>query len=141
MTPTAQPTEIDPNNAFTRDLLRNLVGTVRAQPDETGAEYSNPIILTYFLLQANNPVFYQKGHWHMTPTEQPTEIDPNNPFTHDLLRNLVATVRAQADETDAEYAERFAAVTTAWAAFHPRRCARRASAPACRGGGRRPRRR
>ena len=56
----------------------------------------------------------------MTQAVQPTEIDPNNPFTRDLIRNLVGTVRAQADETDAEYAERFAAVTTAWAAFHPR---------------------
>ena len=56
----------------------------------------------------------------MTPTAQPTEINPNNPFTRDLLRNLVGTVRAQADETEAEYAERFAAVTAAWAAFHPR---------------------
>ena len=56
----------------------------------------------------------------MTPTPQPTEIDPNNPFTRDLIRNLVGTVRAQPDETEAEYNERFAAVTAAWAAFHPR---------------------
>jgi hypothetical protein len=49
-----------------------------------------------------------------------TQIDPNTPFTRDLLRSLTATVPAQPDETDAEYAERFAAVTTAWAAFRPR---------------------
>ena len=56
----------------------------------------------------------------MTPTPQPTEIDPNNPFTRDLIRNLVGTVRAQPDETETEYDERFAAVTAAWAAFRPR---------------------
>jgi hypothetical protein len=42
-------------------------------------------------------------------------FDPNSPFTRDLLRSLTATVPAQPDETDAEYAERFAAATTAWA--------------------------
>jgi hypothetical protein len=47
-------------------------------------------------------------------------IDPNNPFTRDLLRSLAGTLRAQADETNAEYEERFAAATTAWASFHPR---------------------
>ena len=56
----------------------------------------------------------------MTPIAQTTDINPNNPFTRDLLRNLVGTVRAQPDETGAEYAERFAAVTAAWAAFRPR---------------------
>ena len=56
----------------------------------------------------------------MTPIAQPTEIDPNNAFTRDLLRNLVGAVRAQPDETEAEYDERFTAVTTAWAAFRPR---------------------
>ena len=56
----------------------------------------------------------------MTPTPEPTPIDPNTPFTRDLLRTLVGTVRAQPDETRAEYAERFAAVTTAWAAYRPR---------------------
>ena len=56
----------------------------------------------------------------MTPIAQPTEIDPNNAFTRDLLRNLVGTVRGQPDETEAEYDERFAAVTAAWAAFRPR---------------------
>ena len=55
-----------------------------------------------------------------SPADAPTPIDPNNPFTRDLLRGLTAAIRAQPDETEAEYAERFAAVTTAWAAFHPR---------------------
>ena len=50
----------------------------------------------------------------------PQTIDPNNPFTRDLLRSLTATIRALPDETRAEYAERFAAATAAWAAFHPR---------------------
>ena len=50
----------------------------------------------------------------------PTEIDSNTPFTQNLLRTLVATIPAQPDETDAEYAERFAAAATAWAAFRPR---------------------
>jgi hypothetical protein len=49
-----------------------------------------------------------------------TDIDPTAPFTQDLLRALATTVRAQPDETDAEYAARFQAVTTAWAAFRPR---------------------
>ena len=49
-----------------------------------------------------------------------TQIDPNTPFTRELLRTLTATIPAQPDETDAEYAERFAAVTTAWAAFRAR---------------------
>lgn len=49
-----------------------------------------------------------------------TEIDPNNPFTRDLLRSLTAAVRAQPNETEAEYADRIAAVTTAWAAYRPR---------------------
>ena len=40
-------------------------------------------------------------------------MTPNDPFTRDLLRSLVATVRAQPDETEAEYAERFTAVTAA----------------------------
>ena len=53
-------------------------------------------------------------------TQAPTPIDRNTPFTRDLLRSLTAAIRAQPDETDAEYAERFAAATTAWAAFHPR---------------------
>ena len=37
MTPStaAEPTAIDPNNPFTRDLLRSLTATIRAQPDET----------------------------------------------------------------------------------------------------------
>ena len=56
----------------------------------------------------------------MIPIAQPTEIDPNNAFTRDLLRNLVGTVRAQPNETGAEYEERFAAVTAAWSAFRPR---------------------
>ena len=58
----------------------------------------------------------------MTPSTaaEPTAIDPNNPFTRDLLRSLTATIPAQPDETDAEYAERFAAASTAWAGFHPR---------------------
>jgi hypothetical protein len=47
-------------------------------------------------------------------------IDPTNPFTRDLLRSLTATRRAQPNETDAEYAERFAATATALAALHPR---------------------
>ena len=55
-----------------------------------------------------------------SPAAEPKQIDPNNPFTRDLLRSLAATVRAQPNETPAEYAERFAAVTTAWAAFRPR---------------------
>ena len=50
----------------------------------------------------------------------PTEIDPNNPFTQNLLRTLTATIPAQPDETDAEYAKRFAAASMAWAAFRPR---------------------
>ncbi len=50
----------------------------------------------------------------------PAPIDPNAPFTRDLLHSVTATLRAQADETDAEYAERFAAATTAVAAFRPR---------------------
>ena len=51
----------------------------------------------------------------MTPAHPP--IDP---FTQNLLRTLVATIPAQPDETDTEYEERFAAATTAWAAFRPR---------------------
>ena len=47
-------------------------------------------------------------------------MTPNDPFTRDLLRSLVATVRAQPDETEAEYAERFTAVTAAWASYRPR---------------------
>jgi hypothetical protein len=50
----------------------------------------------------------------------PTEIDTNTPFTQNLLRSLVATIPAQPNETDAEYAKRFAAAATAWAAFRPR---------------------
>jgi hypothetical protein len=49
-----------------------------------------------------------------------TQIDHNTPFTRDLLRSLTATIPAQPDETDAEYAERFAAASTAWRSFHPR---------------------
>ena len=49
-----------------------------------------------------------------------TQTEPNNPFTRDLLRSLVATTRTPPNETEAEYAERFAAVTDAWAAFRPR---------------------
>ena len=49
-----------------------------------------------------------------------TQVDPNTPFTQNLLRTLTATIPAQPDETRAEYAERFAAATTAWVAFHPR---------------------
>jgi hypothetical protein len=56
----------------------------------------------------------------MTQAADPTPIDPNNPITRDLLRSLAATVRAQMDETEAEYADRFAAVTTAWASYRPR---------------------
>ena len=57
----------------------------------------------------------------MTPSPAaPQTIDSNNPFTRDLLRSLAATIRAQPDETRAEHAERFAAATAAWAAFHPR---------------------
>ena len=47
-------------------------------------------------------------------------IDPNNPFTRDLLRSLAGTVRAQPYETAAEYDERLAAATTTWASFRPR---------------------
>ena len=47
-------------------------------------------------------------------------IDPNNPFTRDLLRSLAGTLRAQHHETGAEYEERFAAASIAWAAFRPR---------------------
>jgi len=54
----------------------------------------------------------------MTP--EPTPIDPNTPFTRNLLGGLTATIPAQPDETDDEYAERFTAATTAWAAFKPR---------------------
>ncbi len=49
-----------------------------------------------------------------------TQIDPTDPFTRDLLRDLTATRRAQPNETDAEYAERFAAAATAFAALRPR---------------------
>jgi hypothetical protein len=57
----------------------------------------------------------------MTPSHAaaPTPIDPNNPFTRNLLRSLAGTVRALSDETEAEYAERFAAAAAAGAAFHP----------------------
>ena len=55
-----------------------------------------------------------------SPAAEPSPIDPNNPFTRDLLRSLAGTVRAQPDETEAEYQERFAAATAAWAAFRPR---------------------
>lgn len=37
-----------------------------------------------------------------------------------MASSLAGTLRAQADETNAEYEERFAAATTAWASFHPR---------------------
>ena len=47
-------------------------------------------------------------------------IDPNNPFTQDLLHSLTATLRAQPNETGAEYETRFAAATAAWASFRPR---------------------
>jgi hypothetical protein len=58
----------------------------------------------------------------MTPSHaaEPPAIDPNNPFTRDLLRSLTATIRGRLDETEAEYAERFTAATAAWAAFRPR---------------------
>ena len=46
--------------------------------------------------------------------------DPNNPFTRELLRSLTGTLRAQADETNAEYEERFTAAATVWATFRPR---------------------
>jgi hypothetical protein len=49
-----------------------------------------------------------------------TQIGPNNPFTRDLLRTLTTTIRAQLNETEAEYAERFTAATTAFAALCPR---------------------
>lgn len=49
-----------------------------------------------------------------------TPIDPTDPFTRDLLRSLTATRRAQPNETETEYAERFAAAATAFAAFRPR---------------------
>ena len=55
-----------------------------------------------------------------SPAAASPAIDPNNPFTRDLLRSLAGTMRAQADETSAEYKERFAAATTAWASFRPR---------------------
>ena len=55
-----------------------------------------------------------------SPAAAPPAIDPNNPFTRDLLRSLAGTVRAQPDETAAEYGERFAAASTAWASFRPR---------------------
>jgi hypothetical protein len=48
------------------------------------------------------------------------QIDTDTPFTQNLLRTLVATIPAQPDETEAEYKERFAAATTAWAACRPR---------------------
>ena len=49
-----------------------------------------------------------------------TPIDPNDPFTRDLLRTLTGTTRAPPNETEAEQAERVAAMATAWAAYHPR---------------------
>ena len=52
--------------------------------------------------------------------EAPPAIDPNDPFTRDLLRSLTDTLRAQPDETSAEYEQRFAAATAAWASFRPR---------------------
>ena len=46
----------------------------------------------------------------------PSKIDPNTPFTQNLLRTLVATLPAQRDETEADYEERFATA----AAYRPR---------------------
>ena len=50
----------------------------------------------------------------------PSKIDPNTPFTQNLLRTLVATLPAQRDETEADYEERFATASAAWAAYRPR---------------------
>ena len=50
----------------------------------------------------------------------PLNIDPNTPFTQNLLRTLVATIPAQRDETEADYEERFATASAAWAAYRPR---------------------
>ena len=54
------------------------------------------------------------------PVRKPTPIDYNNPFTKNLLGNLVGAARAQPNETEAEYNARYIAVVTAWAAFGPR---------------------
>jgi hypothetical protein len=50
---------------------------------------------------------------------QTTAVE-TTPFTQNLLRTLAATIPAQPDETEAEYAERFTAAATAWAGFRPR---------------------
>jgi hypothetical protein len=67
-----------------------------------------------------------------------TEIDPNTPFTENLLRSLAATILAQSDETEAEYADRFAAATAWKAASNARRTpslCRRSSPSPGRGAG------
>ena len=47
-------------------------------------------------------------------------IDPTDPFTRTLLRSITATMRAQPNETEAEYAARFNTATIAFATFSPR---------------------
>ena len=49
-----------------------------------------------------------------------TQIDPSTPFTQNILRTLTAAIPAPPNETEAEYAERFATAATAWAAYRPR---------------------
>ena len=59
----------------------------------------------------------------MDPTSQaaaPARLDFSNIATREILRTLAGMIRAQANETEAEYAERFTATATAFAAFQPR---------------------
>jgi hypothetical protein len=53
--PTAEPTPTDTNNPFTRNLLRSLAGTVRAQPDEIKAEYAERFAAATAALAAFHP--------------------------------------------------------------------------------------
>lgn len=47
-------------------------------------------------------------------------IDPNDPFIRNLLRSITAAMRAQPNETEAEYAARFNTATIAFTTFSPR---------------------
>ena len=51
---------------------------------------------------------------------KPIPINYDAPFTKNLLGTLVATAKAQPNETETEYNARYAAIVTAWVAFGPR---------------------
>ena len=57
---------------------------------------------------------------HFKPAPIQTQPNYNTPFTRNLLRTLAATARAKPNETEAEYKDRYTAITAAFAAYAPR---------------------